>query len=206
MRKYNDPSVSQLEKLDWSVEVLIAWFPWRAFPRCFVNSTFIRQRFSLFSLQGMPKNFLVYLSWSRLEVSEFVSSWTNFLNCQVLQLISCLWTWRVWFVKCLLKHRIEKLVVMAADVSCYHLRLSTFWAIFFLSYDHAHFNYHKRFSGKLILNLHELKNSELQMLHGLVQYMSFHFFHVFKFSWMTDLVTWASSSCRSELHDMQLKH
>jgi len=39
---------------------------------------------------------------------------------------------------------------------------------FFLSYDHAHFNYHKRFSGKLILNLHELKNCELEMLHDLV--------------------------------------
>ncbi len=103
-------------KLEWSVEVLIARFPWRAFPRCFVNSTFIRQIFSLFSLQGMPKDFLVYLSWSRSEVSDFASSWINFLNCQVLQLISCLWTLRVWFVKCLLKHRIEMLVVMAADV------------------------------------------------------------------------------------------
>jgi len=103
-------------KLEWSVEVLIARFPWRASPRYFVNSTFIRQGFSLFSLQGMPKNFLGYLSWSRSEVSDFASSWINFLNCQVLQLISCLWTLRVWFVKCLLKHPIEKLVVMAADV------------------------------------------------------------------------------------------
>jgi len=71
MRKYNDPSVSSL----WEIlnKTLELYYSHDSFGElnslCFVNSTLIRQRFLLFSLQRMPKKFLVAFGLT-LEVAK----------------------------------------------------------------------------------------------------------------------------------------
>ncbi len=71
MRKDNDPSVSSLwENLNKTLKLYWSHDSFEELNSlCFVNSTLIRQRFLLFSLQKMPKKILVAFGLS-LEVGK----------------------------------------------------------------------------------------------------------------------------------------